>query len=89
MDTNPDCKRLVLIGAGSVKFTLGLTQDLIADGSEWELRLVDISPDNLDIARRLVARMVEAHDAPIATCRSIAILRPASKEIVDCFLSRW
>ena len=36
-------KILVLIGAGSVKFTLGLVQDLIADGGALERRLVDIN----------------------------------------------
>jgi alpha-galactosidase/6-phospho-beta-glucosidase family protein len=49
----PGVIRIVLIGAGSVKFTLGLVRDLLADGGEWELRLVDISPENLEIARRL------------------------------------
>lgn len=58
-------KRLVLIGAGSVKFTLGLVQDLINDRGEWELRLVDIDPENLKIARLLSERMVAAHNAPI------------------------
>jgi len=65
-----DHKKLVLIGAGSVKFTLGLVQDLVADGGEWELRLVDISPESLEIAGLLAQRMVEAHDAPITVRQS-------------------
>lgn len=60
-----DHKKLVLIGAGSAKFTLGLVQDLIADGGEWELGLVDIHPESLEVARLLAQRLVEAHDAPI------------------------
>lgn len=65
-----DHKKLVLIGAGSVKFTLGLVQDLVADGGEWELRLVDISPQSLEIAGLLAQRMVEACDAPITVRQS-------------------
>jgi len=58
-------KTLVLVGAGSAKFTLGLVQDMIADGGEWELRLVDIKPESLDIAKRLAEGLVEIHDAPV------------------------
>ncbi|MFQ5340645.1 MAG: hypothetical protein ACE5F6_03765 [Anaerolineae bacterium] len=65
MRTITDRKTLVIIGAGSAQFTEVLVQDMIADGGEWELRLVDIDPESLDIARRLSQRMVEAHDAPI------------------------
>ena len=60
-----DRKALVLIGAGSAMFTRGLVQDMIADGGEWELRLVDVNPESLDIARRLSQRLVEARDVPI------------------------
>jgi alpha-galactosidase len=38
---------------------------MIADGGEWELRLVDIDPESLDVAQRLSQRLVEAQDAPI------------------------
>jgi alpha-galactosidase len=58
-------KNLVLIGAGSVKFLLGLVHNLIADGGEWELRLVDINPESLEIAGLLARRLVEACGAPI------------------------
>ena len=60
-----DRKALVLIGAGSAMFARGLVQDMVADGGEWELRLVDVNPESLDVARRLSERLVEAHDAPI------------------------
>ncbi len=65
MRTATDRKVLVLIGAGSAMFTRGLVQNLIADGGEWELRLVDIHPGSLEVARRLAQRLVEAHEAPI------------------------
>jgi alpha-galactosidase len=64
MTTIPQ-KNLVLIGAGSAMFTRGLVQNLIAHGGEWELRLVDINAENLDIAKRLSERLIEAHEAPI------------------------
>lgn len=59
-------KNLVLIGAGSAMFTRGLVQHLIADSGEWELRLVDINPENLDIAQRLAQRLIEKQEAPIS-----------------------
>jgi alpha-galactosidase len=61
-------KNLVLIGAGSVKFLLGLVHNLIADGGEWELRLVDINPESLEIAGLLARRLVETCGAPITVC---------------------
>jgi alpha-galactosidase len=63
--TTTSHKNLVLIGAGSAMFTRGLVQNLIADGGEWELRLVDINAKNLDIAKRLSERLIEAYEAPI------------------------
>jgi len=65
MKTTTNRKNLVLIGAGSAEFTRGLVEDLIADGGEWELRLVDINPEILEIAKRLSERLVEARDASI------------------------
>jgi alpha-galactosidase len=65
MYTTTDRKTLVLIGAGSAMFTRGLVQEMIADGGEWELRLVDINRESLEVARRLSERLVEAHAAPI------------------------
>jgi alpha-galactosidase len=58
-------KKIVLIGAGSVKFCEGLIIDLIRDGGEYELGLVDIEPSQLDIAFNLAKRMVEGYQAPI------------------------
>ncbi|MGQ9632544.1 MAG: family 4 glycosyl hydrolase [bacterium] len=58
-------RNIVLIGAGSAMFTRGLVADLITSGREWDLRLVDIDPENLDVAHRLSEKMVELKDAPI------------------------
>ncbi|MCD6291030.1 MAG: hypothetical protein J7M34_11050 [Anaerolineae bacterium] len=65
MQPGMDRKVLTLIGAGSAMFTRGVVRHLIADGGEWELRLVDINPQSLDVGYRLAQRLVEAHDAPI------------------------
>ena len=65
MHKTTDRKTLVLIGAGSAVFTRGLVRHMIADGGAWELRLVDINSESLDIAQRLSQRLVEARDAPI------------------------
>jgi len=61
-------KKIVLIGAGSAVFTRGLAADLIqAPGlGPWTLGLVDIDPEALETAERLVERMVEARGADIA-----------------------
>lgn len=61
---------VVLIGAGSVVFTTSLLADFIADGREWELRLVDIDPDAAEVAYNLAARMMEVKDAPITLKKS-------------------
>lgn len=63
-------KTVVLIGAGSVVFTTSLLADFIADGGEWELRLVDINPDAADVAFNLASRMMEVKDAPIILKKS-------------------
>ncbi|MBI5834206.1 MAG: hypothetical protein HZB16_18075 [Armatimonadetes bacterium] len=56
---------IVLIGAGSASFTHGLTADLIRTGWQAELRLVDIDPAALEVARGVCAAMIAASGAPI------------------------
>ena len=56
---------LTLIGAGSAVFSRSLVLDLIADGGEWELRLVDTASQPLEIAHRLAERLVEGCGARI------------------------
>jgi alpha-galactosidase len=86
MITTPIRKNLVLIGAGSAMFTRGLVQNLIADGGEWELRLVDIHPENLNVAERLAQRLVEAQDAPIVVraAEDRRELLPGADAVVTC-----
>jgi hypothetical protein len=64
-------KKIVLIGAGSVKFCEGLILDLIAEKGEYELDLVDIDPVALDVADNLARRLVEAYRAPITVRASV------------------
>lgn len=80
------CRNLVLIGAGSAMFARGLVQGMILDGGEWELRLVDINPESLEVARRLSQRLVEAHGAPIVVraAEERRELLPGADAVVSC-----
>ena len=53
-------RKLVLIGAGSASFTVGLVADVLSSGIEadWTIGLVDINPEALAVAKGLVERMV-------------------------------
>jgi len=57
--------KIVLIGAGSAMFTIGVVSDLIKAGLAVELALVDIDPAALEIAQKLTAKMIQARKAPI------------------------
>lgn len=58
-------EKVVLIGAGSAVFTRGLVSDLISAGIQADLALVDIDPAALEVAERLVRKMVAFKQAPI------------------------
>jgi alpha-galactosidase len=62
-----DSIKLVIIGAGSAVFTRGLVADIIMapGGESWELGLVDIDPEALEVAARLSEYMIDARGAPI------------------------
>ena len=53
-------ENMVLIGAGSAMFTRGLVADVIRQGWEGELRMVDIDADALAVAEGLTRKMLEA-----------------------------
>lgn len=61
---------IVLIGAGSAMFTRGILADLIKQGKEIELRLVDIDKDILSIVEALSRKMITAKKAPITLAAS-------------------
>lgn len=58
-------EKIVLIGAGSAMFTVGLVADMLRTGQAIDLALVDIDPQALETAERLAARMIAARKAPI------------------------
>jgi len=58
-------EKVVLIGAGSAMFTRGLVADVLRQGWEGELALVDIDPDALAVAEGLARKMIEAKGAPL------------------------
>ena len=60
--------KMVLIGAGSAMFTRGLVADMIqaTDMGSWELGLVDIDPQALEVAAKLSEHMIKVRGAPIS-----------------------
>lgn len=64
-------QKIVLIGAGSAMFTQGLVADLILSGQPWQLGLVDIDPEALEVATGLSQRMIQYKDAPITLQSSL------------------
>ena len=72
-------RKVVLIGAGSASFTAGLVADVLTSGlaEAWTIGLVDINERALEIARKLVERMVERRQAAVtveATTDRTAVL---------------
>lgn len=64
-------KTIAILGVGSTYFTRGIVESLITKGGEWEVRLVDIDPQCLEIATLLAKRLVEAYNAPVEVCGSL------------------
>jgi alpha-galactosidase len=64
-------KTIVILGVGSTYFTHGIVESLITKGGEWDVRLVDIDPQCLEIAVLLSKRLVEAYDAPVKVSGSL------------------
>ena len=74
--------RVAFIGAGSVGFTRRLLMDILAvpELQDTEFRLMDISAENLEMAKNLCAKMVEDNSLPakvIATMDRKEALRDA------------
>ncbi|MHB9031574.1 MAG: family 4 glycosyl hydrolase [Anaerolineae bacterium] len=64
-------RKIVLIGAGSAMFTQGLVADLILSGKEWQLALVDIDPEALEVAYGVSRQMVALRNAPVTLSASL------------------
>ncbi|MDF1513861.1 MAG: hypothetical protein P1S60_08640 [Anaerolineae bacterium] len=56
-------KTIVLLGVGSTYFTRGIIESLLQKGGEWNVRLVDIDPECLEIAVLLARKLVERYGA--------------------------
>ena len=57
--------KIVIIGAGSAMFTIGVVSDLIKTGLAMELALVDVDVDALETARKLTRKMIQARGSSI------------------------
>jgi len=64
-------KTIVLLGVGSTYFTRGIVESLIVKGGVWDVRLVDIDPQCLEIATLLSQKLVELYDAPVTVRGSL------------------
>jgi alpha-galactosidase len=53
-------EKVVLVGAGSALFTRGLLGDVLRQGWQGEIALVDIDKDALEVAERLARKMLDA-----------------------------
>lgn len=63
-------EKIALLGAGSAVFTRGLVADIIRKRWDAELALVDIDAEALEVAERLVSKMIEASGAPLRLAAS-------------------
>jgi alpha-galactosidase len=73
--------KIVIIGAGSAMFTIGVVSDLITAGLATELGLVDIDLDALETAHKLTQKMIAARKASIqltATTDRCRVLKGAT-----------
>ncbi|MBU0606453.1 MAG: hypothetical protein KKI08_01150, partial [Armatimonadetes bacterium] len=77
-------RKIVLIGAGSASFTVGLVADLLISNiaDEFTVGLVDINEEALGVARGLVERMVEQNPR-VRDARAHAIKVEASTDRCD------
>ena len=64
-------KIIVILGVGSTYFTRGIVESLITKGGAWDVRLVDIDPQCLEIARLLSQKLVDLYDAPVKITGSV------------------
>ncbi len=58
-------EKVVLIGAGSAMFTRGLVADVLRQGWQGEIALVDIDADALEVAEKLTRKMLDARGSKL------------------------
>ena len=64
-------KKLVLLGVGSTYFTKGILESIIKYGGQWDVRMVDIDKECLDIALSLGKKLVDHYHADVSVSGSI------------------
>jgi len=64
-------EKIVLIGAGSAMFTRGLVADLIRREGEFDLALVDVDPEAIQVAEGLARKMISARGAKVRLSASV------------------
>lgn len=78
--------KIVLIGAGSARFTQGLVADLILSPQlgPYELALVDVDPVALEVAEKLTRKLIERAGANILVTSSVdrAELLPGAHYVI-------
>jgi alpha-galactosidase len=63
-------EKVVIIGAGSAMFTIGLVADVLAAGLDAELALVDIDPEALEVAESVARKMVASRGSSVVISAS-------------------
>ncbi len=63
-------EKVVIIGAGSAMFTIGMVADVLAAGLDTELALVDIDPEALAVAGSVARKMVESRGSGVTISAS-------------------
>ena len=64
-------EKVVLIGAGSAMFTRGLVADVLRQGWEGEIALVDIDKEALEVAEKMTRKMLEATGSGLKLSASV------------------
>ena len=64
-------EKVVLIGAGSAMFTRGLVADVMRQGWEGEIALVDIDPVALEVAEKMTRKMLDATSSNLKLSASV------------------
>jgi len=64
-------EKVVLIGAGSAMFTRGLVSDVIRQGWNGEIALVDIDRHALEVAEKITRKMLDASGSSIKLSASV------------------
>jgi len=73
-------KKIVFIGAGSATFTRKIVNDILSypSLSDSTIALVDINPENLDVAKRIVTKIIDARK-----CSATIVTTTDRKQVLE------